>query len=166
MRKNRSDFPACFFMRCSCTFTRAGCSLSVFQPVFSCPRILCAVSRMHRIAAPFFAPHYCTLFLHHCGINFFIIAAQFFSLSWHSCAKLIDLQWIPKCGLEGSRKAKFSLSDYQPLTADSDFLVYFILCHTLLISKLHFCLSVRSERGCRMAPKSTFRGVFYARVHL
>ena len=57
----------------------------------------------------------------------------------------IDYQMVP---LERREKAQNSPFDYQPLTAAYGSLVYFILCHTLLISKLHFCLSVRSERGC------------------
>ena len=64
--------------------------------------------------------------------------------------------------LEGPKKAKIFLSDYQSLMAFFGFLAYFILRHTLLISKLYFCLSVRSDRGCKMAPKSIFIGVCHA----
>ena len=72
----------------------------------------------------------------------------------------IDYQMVP---LERRKKAQNSPFDYQPLTTLPRFLVYFIPCHALLISKLHFCLSVRSERDCKMAPKGTFTVVCYAK---
>ena len=58
------------------------------------------------------------------------------------------------------------MQGYQLVTWIKISLVYFILCHMLSISKLHFCLSVRSEKDCKMAPKGTFTVVCYARVPL
>ncbi len=77
------------------------------------------------------------------------------SLLCYDFTKPIDFQLVSRCSLEWQEKAKMYPSDYQPLTAACGFLVYFILCHMLLISKLHFCLYVRSVMGANPVILST-----------
>jgi len=145
-----------FFMRCCCTFSGAGCSFSVFQPVFFLARAFCVLLAICTALLHGFVTQYCTFFAPHCCTPLYNTVLRLFlhhiaALLQHYCNTIlqtVDLQPVSKCGPEGPRKAKFPPSDYQQLTAACGFLVYFILCHTLLISKLHFCLSVRSERGC------------------
>ena len=128
------------FMRCFCTSTGAGCSISVFRPVFSCPRILCAVSRMHHIAASFFAPHCCTVLQHSSAPFFAPLRNKFFH---HSGACFNPLNFFPCCCFTQSA---FSILTFNPHTQSAHLpriqnphsqSAYFSRIHTLYPATMH-----------------------------